>query len=121
MSRLAQCLVQRLTHHRPVGEAGQRVEFRQSRNLTLGFALLREVRADPTESEETAALVKNRIARQRPMNILFACRPDDDVGEWKASREMKAQRLSLFQGLGSLVDRQEVRELASEQGLRLAF
>ena len=61
--RVAKRFVERLAHHRPIRQAGQRVEARKPRDFLLGAALLGEVGADAAETEEAAALVEDRIAR----------------------------------------------------------
>jgi hypothetical protein len=62
--RVAKRFVERLPHQRAVGQASQRVEPREARNLLFGAALLGEVGADPAESEEAATLVEHRVPRQ---------------------------------------------------------
>ena len=57
---VAQRLVERLAHHRAVGQAGQRIEAREPGDFLLGAALLGEVGADAAEAEEAAALVEDR-------------------------------------------------------------
>ena len=115
---VAQRFVERLAHHRAVGQAGQRIEPGEAGDLLLGAALLGEVGADPAEAEEAAAFVEDRVARQRPVNVLVARRANDDVGEGEAGREVEAQRLALLDDVaGAGVDRQQVGELAAEQRL----
>ena len=71
---IAQRLVERLAHQRAVGQAGQRIEAGEAADFLLRAALLGEVGADPAEAEEAAALVEDRVARQRPVNVLVAGR-----------------------------------------------
>ena len=94
---IAQRFVQRLPHHRPVRQAGQRIEAGEAGDLALRPALLGQVGADAAETEEAAAIVEDRIARQRPVNVLLAGRANDDVGEGEARRQVEAQRLAFFQ------------------------
>ena len=116
MVRVAQRLVERLAHHRPVGQAGQRVEAGEPRDLLLGPALLGQVGTDAAEAEEAPAIIEDRIARQRPMHVLVACRTDDHVGEREARRQVKTEGLALLDRIQALgVDRQQIGELASEQ------
>ena len=96
MGGVAQRFVERLAHHRAVGQAGQRIEPREARNLALGLALLGEVGADAAKAEEAAALVEDRIARKRPVDVLLARRADDHVGEGEAGRKVEAEGLALL-------------------------
>ena len=122
MGRVAQRLVERLAHHRPVGQAGQRIEAGEPRDFLLGPALLGQVGADAAEAEEAPAIVEDRIARERPMHVLVACRADDHVGEREARRQVEAEGLALLDGIQALgVDRQQIGELASEQFFGLAL
>ena len=122
MGRVAQRLVERLAHHRAVGQAGQRIEPGEPVDLLLGAALLGEVGADAAEAEEAAAIVEDRVARQRPVDVLLARRPDDDVGEGEAGGQVEAERLALLDDSASIgVDRQQIGELAAEQLLGLAL
>ena len=120
---IAQRLVERLAHQRAVRQAGEGIEPCQPRDFLLGTALLGEVGADAPEAQESAALVENRVAGQRPVNVLVARRPDDDVGERESRREVKAQRLALFMDRADRagVDRQQIGELPAEQRLRFAL
>ncbi len=121
MRRVAQGLVERLAHHRPVREAGERVEPRKPADLLLRPALLGKVRADAAEAEEAAALVEDRVARKRPMDVLLARWPDDHIREGEASRQVEAERLALFYGVRRFgLDRQQIGELAPKQLFRLA-
>ena len=61
---IAKRFVQRLSHHRPVRQTGQRIEARKTGNLAVRLALLGQVGPDAAKSEEAAAIVENRIARQ---------------------------------------------------------
>src|SRR5439155_22791762 len=122
MGGVAQRFVERLAHHRAVGQAGQRIESCEARNLLLGTALLGEIGADTTKTEETATLVEDRVARQRPMDVLLARRAHDHVREGEARRQMEAERLALFDGIGDVgIDRKEVGELSAEQLARVAL
>ena len=113
---VAQRLVERLAHHRAVGQAGQRIEPRQAADFLFRAALFGKVGADPAEAQEAPTLVEHRIARQRPVDVLVARRADDDVAEREARRQMEAERALLAQRVGGLVvDRQQVGELAAEQ------
>ena len=113
---VAQRLVERLAHQRAIGQAGERIEPREAADFLFRAALLGEVGADPAEAEEAAALVEDRIARQRPVDVLVARRADDDVAEREARRQVEAQRALLAQHVaGLVVDRQQVGELAAEQ------
>ena len=96
---VAQRFVERLPHHRAVGQAGQRIEPGEARNLALRAALLGQVGADAAKAEEPPALVEDRIARQRPVNVLLARRADDHVGEGEAGRQMEAERLALLRSI----------------------
>ena len=110
---VAQRLVERLAHQRAVGQAGERIEAREAADLLLRAALLGEVGADPAEAEEAPAFVEDRIARQRPVDVLVARRADDDVAEREAGRQMEAQgALFAHDVAGLIVDRQQVGELA---------
>ena len=62
MSGVAQRFIERLTHHRPIGQAGEGIEAREAADLAFGLALLGEVGADAAEAQEAAALVENRVA-----------------------------------------------------------
>src|SRR5207248_3206201 len=94
----------------------------EARNLLLGTALLGEIGADATEAEKTATLVEDWVARQRPMDVLLARRAHDHVGEGEAGRQMEAERLALFDGIGDVgIDRKEVGELSAEQLARVAL
>ena len=122
MGRVAQRFVERLAHHRAVRQSGQRVEPGEARDLLLGPALLGEVGADAAEAEEAAAIVEDRVARQRPVHVLLAGRANDHVGEGEARRQVEAQRLALFHRVRDVVvDRQQIGELAAEQLLGLAL
>ena len=68
-------------------------------------------------------LVEDRIARQRPVNILVACRADHHVGEREARRQMEAKRPLLAHRplAGADPDRQQVGELAPEHPRGRAF
>ena len=103
---------------RPVSESN-----RARRMISLlGLALLGEVGADAAEAEEAAALVEDRVAGQRPVDVLLACRADDDVGEGEARRKMEAERLALLERSRTCrVDRQQIGELAAEQLFGLAL
>ena len=103
MRGIAERFVKRLAHHRPIGQSGQRVEAGEAADFALGLALFGEVRADSAETQEAAAFVEDRIAGQRPVNVLFACWPHDHVGEGEARRKMEAESLALPQGVGVLV------------------
>ena len=117
MGRVAQRFVERLAHHRAVRQAGQRIEPGEARDLALGLALLGQVGADAAESEEAAAIVEDRVAGQRPVDVLLARRADDHIGEGKARGQMEAERLALLGRVRRVVDREEVGELAPEQRL----
>src|SRR2546428_486477 len=66
---VAQGFIKRLPHHRAVGQAGQRIEAGEARDLALRPALLGEVGADAAEAEEAPALIEDRVARKRPMDV----------------------------------------------------
>ena len=104
MRRIAQRLVERLAHHRPVREAGQRIELGEAGDLALGLALLGQVGADAAEAEEAAAVVEDRVARQGPVDVLLARRADDDVGEGEACGKVEAERFPLLGGVRGVVD-----------------
>ncbi len=89
MSGVAQRFVERLAHHGAVGQRRQRVEPGEARDLAFGPALLGKVGADAAKAEEAAALVEDRIARKRPVNVLLARRADDHVGEGEAGGEVE--------------------------------
>ena len=86
---------------RPVSE----FEAGQTRDLSFRLALLGEIGADAAESEETAALVEDRVAGQRPVDVLLAGRADDHVGEREAGGQMEAQCLAFPHGSRRMVDR----------------
>ena len=116
---VAQGFVERLTHHRPVGQAGQRIEAGKARNLALAAALLGQVGADAPKPEEASALVEDGVAGQRPVNVLLARRPNDDIGERETRRQMEAERLAfLYRILGFGFHRQEIGELPPEKRSR---
>ena len=73
---VAQRFVERLAHQRAIGQAGERIEAREAADFLFRAALLGEVGADPAEAEEAPALVEDRIARQRPVDVLIARRAD---------------------------------------------
>ena len=119
---IAQRFVERLAHHRPVRQAGQRIEARQAADFLFAAPLFGEVRADPAEAHEAALLVEDRIARQGPVDVLVGGGPDDDVGEGEAGRQVEAQRLVLFAAIALAgVDGEQIGELAAEQFLAAAI
>ena len=93
---IAQRFIEGLAHHRAIGQAGQRIEAGEAGDLALGTALLGEVGSDAAKAEEAPALVENRIPGKRPVDVLLARRPDDNVGEGEAGGQMEAQRLAFF-------------------------
>ncbi len=113
--RVAKRLVERLPHHRPVRQSGQRIEACKPRDFLLGPALLGEVGADAAKAEEAAALVEDRVAGKRPVNVLVAGRRHDDVGEREARGEVETERLAVA-GLG----RQQVGKLPAQELRRFA-
>ena len=119
---IAQRFVERLAHHRAVGQAGQRIEPREAGDLLLRPALLGQVGADPAEAHEAAIVVEHRIARQRPVDVVIGRGADDHVGEGEARRQVEAQRAFLAdRAVGAGVDRQQGGELAAEQGFRIGL
>ena len=118
---IAQRFVERLPHHRAVRQAGQRIEAGEARDLLFGAALLGKVGADAAEAEEAAALVEDRVARKRPVDVLLARRADDHVGEGEARGQVEAERLALLERFRAVVDRKQIGELAAEQRFGLAL
>ena len=50
------------------------------------------------------------------MDVLLACRPDDDIRKGEASRKVEAERFALFYGVRTFrLDRQQIGELAPKQ------
>ena len=118
-SGIAQRLVEGFAHQGAIGQAGQRIEAGKAADLLFRAALFGEVGADPAEAEEAAALVEDRIARQRPVNILVARRAHHHVGEWEAGRQVEAQGPLFAQIVaGAGADRQQIVKLPAQATLQ---
>ena len=80
------------------------------------------VNLDAAKAHEAALLVEDRVARQRPMDVLIGSGANDHVGEGETGRQVEAQGLMILAALTMAgVDRQEVGELPAEQFLARAM
>ena len=112
---VAQCLLERLAHHRTIGQPGQRIEPGEAGDFLLRAALFSQVGANPAEAHEAAIVVEDRIARKRPVDVVIGCGADDHVGKWETRRQVEAEGAFLAKrAIRACVDRQQGCELTAE-------
>ena len=87
-----QCIVERPAKRLAVGKSRQRILAREPVELDFRLAHLGEVGGEAAETEETADLVMDRPASDRPPDFVLRLGADDQVLECDVGGEIEAKR-----------------------------
>ncbi len=115
---LEHALVEHPLHLHAIGEAGQRIELRQPRDLGLAALHFGEIVAAAAKAVKLAIFVDDRTARYRPPAFVAGQRDTNrHIGETAAVSKVEAERPPHFL-IGAVAPHDQLGKLATDQLLR---